>query len=372
MNISTAGGRKVTISGIPTDAPKSEAALLRSRIDTWVGEFLDRCGRDFLEFTVVAGERRAEPPTPSVGGSKTSSEEELAKRAERFQARPPVWHMESLVLPAETRDQLRIALRAQELQTKLYQEWGLAAIEPFPRTVLNFHGAPGTGKTMAAHAVADHLGKPILTASYADIESMYHGEAPKNVDALFHAAETQNALLFIDEADSLLSRRLVNVTQGAEQSANSLRSQLLICLERFRGIVVFATNLVQNYDPAFESRMQQVAFSLPDGQLRRQLWQSHLPLQLPLAGDVDLEELAEKTDGLSGREMKNAVIAAAMRAADENALALQQRHFLDALATAKRSRTRLVEKKVGGEELPGVEKQELSQRIRTKLRAEEE
>jgi SpoVK/Ycf46/Vps4 family AAA+-type ATPase len=91
----------------------------------------------------------------------------------------------------------------------------------------------------------------IIEASYAHIKSMYHGEGPKNVEALFYAAQAQNAILFIDEADSLLSRRLTNVNQGSEQAINSMRSQLLICLERFKGVVIFATNLVQNYDPAF-------------------------------------------------------------------------------------------------------------------------
>ncbi len=105
--------------------------------------------------------------------------------------------------------------------------------------------------------------------------------------------ERDNAILFIDEADSLLSRRLTNVTQGSEQAINSMRSQLLICLERFRGVVIFATNLVENYDKAFETRVRHVHFLLPDEQGRRDIWRRHLPARLPLAPDISLDQPPE-------------------------------------------------------------------------------
>jgi ATP-dependent 26S proteasome regulatory subunit len=155
-------------------------------------------------------------------------------------------------------------------------------------------------------------------ASYAQIESKYVGDGSKNVEAVFFAAERDGAILFIDEADSLLSRRLLDVTQGAEQAINSMRSQLLICLENYRGVVIFSTNLVENYDRAFDTRMRHILFPMPDEEARRQIWANHLPRELPLGNDVAIEALARIND-VCGRDIKNAVIDAALRAARSGA-----------------------------------------------------
>ncbi|QKZ17134.1 AAA family ATPase [Streptomyces chartreusis] len=80
----------------------------------------------------------------------------------------------------------------------------------------------------------------LIMAGYAELESKFHGDGPKNVKAAFHAAESQGALLFIDEADSLLSRRLTDVPQGSEQAINSMRSQIVLCLDQFTAVVVFS------------------------------------------------------------------------------------------------------------------------------------
>lgn len=133
---------------------------------------------------------------------------------------------------------------------------------------------------MAAEAIAHKLGKKILKVSYADVESKYHGEGPKMVKSIFLAAKNNDAVLFFDEADSLLSKRLTSVSQGSEQAINSMRSQLLICLEEFRGIVIFATNLVINYDQAFLTRLISVEFKNPDVDTRKVIWDVHIkPLE---------------------------------------------------------------------------------------------
>jgi ATP-dependent 26S proteasome regulatory subunit len=89
-------------------------------------------------------------------------------------------------------DDLLSAVDLATVQRLVFEEWGLKAIEPFPRTALNFHGPPGTGKTMAAHALANRLGRKILVASYAEIESKFHGDGPKNVKALLNASQRDN------------------------------------------------------------------------------------------------------------------------------------------------------------------------------------
>lgn len=249
------------------------------------------------------------------GEEKAMNKEELTleQRASSYSAQQPLYDFDFLIVPDEVKQKIVSSIARIQLKKKIFNEWNLKSIEPFPRTALNFYGKPGTGKTIAAHAIASYLERPITIASYAQIESKFHGDGPKNVEALFWAAERDRSILFIDEADSLLSKRLTNVTQGSEQAINSMRSQLLICLERFEGIVIFATNLVENYDTAFESRVLSIHFKTPNEKNRRDLWQRHLPAKLPLASDVSVLELAK--EDLSGREIKNAVIETASRVA---------------------------------------------------------
>jgi ATP-dependent 26S proteasome regulatory subunit len=226
----------------------------------------------------------------------------------------PLYDFGFLALPDDLLDDIMAAIDVINVEERVFDEWGLRAIEPFPKTALNFYGPPGTGKTLAAHAVAGRLGRPIICADYSQIESKFHGDGPKNMDALFHAAARDGAVLFMDEADSLLSKRLTNVSQGSEQAINSLRSQILICLERFRGVVIFATNLVENYDRAFETRVRHIRFDMPDAACRRRIWAAHLPEPLPRGACVCLDTLSG-IDGICGRDIKNAVIDAAVRAA---------------------------------------------------------
>lgn len=253
--------------------------------------------------------------------SEKSKSDELSReeRAEQYIAQQPNYTFDFLIVPETVKTALYSAIDLLSLERKIFEEWGLRRIEPFPRTALNFYGEPGTGKTLAAHALAAYLEKKILVATYSQIESKFHGDGPKNVDALFYAAQRDGAILFIDEADSLLSKRLTNVTQGSEQAINSMRSQLLTSLESFRGIVIFATNLAENYDMAFETRIKSVEFQLPDKATRFEIWRVHLIFDggPPLDPEIDLNELS-KIDNICGRDIKNAVIQAAIRAARDD------------------------------------------------------
>ena len=257
------------------------------------------------------------------------------EKSKQFIPVEPLYSFERIILPQETIDKIQDAIGILECENKVFKEWGLYEIQPHPSTALSFFGPSGTGKTMAAEAVAQKLGKKILKVSYADVESKYHGEGPKMVKAIFIAATNADAVLFFDEADSLLSKRLTNVTQGSEQAINSMRSQLLICLEEFRGIVIFATNLVINYDKAFLTRLISVEFKLPDTETREKIWNVHIKapddgkkhqLNIPLLDDVDTKELSIKYEFV-GREIRNAVVSACVNVALEQRNAVGQSDF---------------------------------------------
>lgn len=325
----------IEITGIPDSTSDSVAAIFRSRLDKATRDFVAHQRLGELNVNV----RHGSPPPHSVRKADISeAEREKSKSVvPEYLSRDPLYTREFLVVSTEVREQLESAMQIIALQPLLFETWGLNEIEPYPKSALNFHGPPGTGKTLAAHAVAAATARKIICASYADIESMYHGEGPKNVTALFKAAEASNAVLFIDEADSLLSKRLTNVTQGSEQAINSMRSQLLICLDNFKGIVVFATNLVSNYDPAFDTRVRHIHFPAPDRETRVLLWKRHLPGRLPL-GEICLESLADGSEGMVGREIKMAVIDAAVAAARAGRRQVSQGDFIAAIEATKQAR----------------------------------
>jgi ATP-dependent 26S proteasome regulatory subunit len=282
---------------------------------------------------ISIGDQKAGGEPRSEAAGKKSGGEQRA-----YVATPPRFAFSQLIVSEELEAALHTAVRVLRVEEQVFDTWGLRKVEPFPKSALNFFGPPGVGKTLAAHAIASELGIPIMEASYAEIESKYHGDGPKNVQALFRAAEEQGALLFIDEADSLLSKRLTNVTQGSEQAINSMRSQLLICLEQFHGVVVFSTNLAENYDRAFETRVRHVRFELPDAATRTRIWDMHLVPELPVAPDVDAAALAVEIDDVCGRDIKNAVIDAAVKAAVRGAPSLSQDDFVAAISAIKEAR----------------------------------
>lgn len=284
----------------------------------------------------LADETKEEPSPeekPEEEGGLPSDFTEYREIAKQFEAQDPRFTFERLVLSDEVRSQLDASIAILENREKLFEQWGLKAIMS-PSVLLNLYGSSGTGKTMAAEAIAHRLGKKIIRASYADIESKFHGEGPKRLKGIFLAARQQDAVLFIDEADSMLSARLGNVTQGSEQAINSMRSQLLISLENHDGIVIFATNLIENYDKAFLTRLVCVEMKRPDQEAREKIWHNHLysvgevKLHIPLEPDVDIARLA--AFDFCGRDIRNAVKQACINAVLAGRDTVCQQDLLDA------------------------------------------
>ena len=233
----------------------------------------------------------------------------------------PRYDFEQIILPEETKKIIFDALNVINHKELIYKVWGFEKVDSKPRSVLNFYGPPGTGKTMCAHAIAKHLSKPLLALNYSEIESKYVGDAPKNLKKAFDTAKELDAVMFFDEADSFLGKRIENVSQGAEQALNSLRSQMLILLEDFEGVVLFATNLVTNFDKAFNSRiLASIKLDLPNKEARAAIIKVSLPPYMPLERpftDNEILEVSDIIEGFSGREIKNAILSMLLKKAGE-------------------------------------------------------
>ena len=171
-----------------------------------------------------------------------------------------------VVLPSISKMHIDEALIKINHHKTIYIDWGFEEVDPVGKgIVLNFFGRPGTGKTLTAEALAGTLKKPFISLGIAEIESKFMGETSKNIQTVFALAKEYDAVIFFDEADTLLGKRLSSVTQGVDNEVNSMRSTMLIELERFDGVAIFATNFAENYDKAFESRISHhIHFELPD------------------------------------------------------------------------------------------------------------
>jgi SpoVK/Ycf46/Vps4 family AAA+-type ATPase len=226
---------------------------------------------------------------------------------------------DDVILPSATRRALDQALAHVTCHDLIFNRWGLGERHPTGLALaFNFAGPPGTGKTICAEAIAHALGRRLLVVRYAEVESMWMGATPKNVSAVFRLAREENAVVLFDEADAIASRRSASLELGFLREANTVVNVLLKELETFNGVVIFATNLAANFDPAFERRIRtHVLFEMPGVDERDQIWRVQMhPTLTPLAADVDFRALAE-TYEVSGGDIRNAVLKAAMAAASE-------------------------------------------------------
>lgn len=254
----------------------------------------------------------------------------------------PKYCLNDLILDTPVRESLLDAISLYRYQDKVMKGWGLG--ERFADRVnlsINLFGESGTGKTMAAHAIAHELGKQILFVDYAEIESKYVGETSKNIKKLFAEASEQDAVIIFDEADALLSRRVTDMRSATDVSVNQTRSVLLNILNEYQGVVIFTTNFIQNFDPAFLRRIRyQIKFELPNEELRKKLWQMYIPRQMPT--DADISELAGKHEGISGSDIANAVFSAAIKAARAELPIVESRFFdaaIEQILAAKKANT---------------------------------
>ncbi len=244
---------------------------------------------------------------------------------------------DDVILPTTTLRALNHALALVRKHDLIFHQWGLAERHSTGLGLaFHFAGPPGTGKTICAEALAYALEKRLLVVRYAELESRWVGQTSKHVASVFRTADREDAVLFFDEADAIAGRRFSAVSAAYEREANAIVNVLLHELETFPGVVIFATNLAANIDPAFERRIRtHILFEMPNVEERERIWKAQLhSRKTPLAPDVDFRPLAEAY-ARSGGDIKNAVLKAAQIATTEPGPDAQkrihQRHFVQGM-----------------------------------------
>lgn len=270
---------------------------------------------------------------------KREEEHDEEDSVKSFVAIEPKYKLHKVIMSDETRRQIERSIALIRNRKKIFEDWGFSEIDPHSKAILCFYGSPGTGKTMCAHALASELGKKIIIASYASIESKWVGEGPKNLQKIFKDAETQDAILFFDEADSFLSKRVNNAETGSDKHYNRMSNEMFQLLEDYNGTIIFATNLVSDFDKAFKSRILAfIEFEKPNFEARKKLINTMLPSRLPMPmglSDSDLEELATISDGFSGREIRKAMLTTLSEGAMNNVKFFSKEEFLIGFNTVK-------------------------------------
>lgn len=280
-----------------------------------VAEFQDSDGSDIVQLVRVHD--GAGPVPVSIENLSrhysdgTETQEAVAQEPKLGLLVEPKYGLSDLVLPGAVIEELMLGVNQALNARKIAEAFGKNKIQ---KTTLNFHGAPGTGKTMSAHAVAKTLEKPLYIADYANLRSKWHGETAKHLKQMFAEAKALDAVLFLDEADTLLSSRVESASEIGE-ALNHEKNVFMQELDRFEGIVLMATNLFGNYDAALNRRIaRHISFPMPDLNARASI----LEKLLGERHEVDLLDAAHEANDLGGGDLDKAVENAQVRAFTRN------------------------------------------------------
>jgi len=238
-----------------------------------------------------------------------------------FELINPTTTMDDVVLPPKTREIFDFLLKQVDAKVlKLLREWGIKNRRSGIDARVIFYGPPGTGKTMSALSLAKSMKKRVLSFDCSKILSKYIGESEKNVRDIFDGYKDicqktkSKPILLLNEADQFLSSRSVGVNSSADKMHNQMQNIFLEQIEKFDGVLIATTNLLESIDPAFSRRFDyKIEFTKPDFRQRLELWRKMLPENALYSEDFDIKALAKYP--LSGGQMNVVLKNTALRVA---------------------------------------------------------
>ena len=256
---------------------------------------------------------------------------QLVKEQDLFEYLQPDRTLDDIVLHPRTREVLDTVVKQVDKSVyKKLRDWGIKDKRKGIDARIIFYGPPGTGKTVTAMGLAKTLKKPILSFDCSKILSMYVGESEKNVRRIFDDFRSLSAqakvepILLLNEADQFLSSRTSGAGASADKMHNQMQNIFLEQIERFEGILIATTNLLENIDKAFSRRFNyKIAFQKPDRAQRLRLWQLMLPENADYEEGFDVHRLAQAA--LSGGQIELVIRNTAFKVAvrDESIFGMQ-------------------------------------------------
>ncbi len=269
-----------------------------------------RCETSVIERIGAELSLRGTAPTKEQLLAATRADLDLGALA---QAVPPRFALAELMLPPAQTRQVAELVTAMRNLGRVHHEWGTAQAWNEGGLAALFAGPPGTGKTMAAEAMACELALPMFRIDLSQVVNKYIGETEKNLKRLFDAASAADAILFFDEADALFGKR-TEVKDAHDRYANLEISYLLERMERFQGLAILATNRRKDLDEAFLRRLRFVIeFPLPGVPERQRIWRGVMPEGVDVS-DIDFDFLAQRF-ALAGGHIRAIVFHACLQSA---------------------------------------------------------
>ena len=301
------------------DEPALTAALRRAQAQFHLGA---------AELSEITGQLSALPAAEHAGAVWASAREAarggLDSLAQRIETQVS---FDDVVLPVAQKAALRDIARHLRLRERVHVDWGFGDNQArgLGLTAL-FAGESGTGKTLAAEAIAQEAEIDLYRIDLATLVSKYIGETEKNLKRLFDAAQASGAVLLFDEADALFGKRS-EVKDSHDRYANIEVAYLLQRIEAYRGLAILTTNMKSALDRAFLRRIRfVVTFPFPDAAAREQIWRRQFPQRAP-RGEIDFHALARLH--VAGGSIRSIALNAAFKAADEGDC-IEQAHLMDA------------------------------------------
>lgn len=318
----------------PSDRREAVAAALADAFQLNKGQIIDA----IVTAKGIAVREDAEKPTLRVAHLEAGARRQAGQRLHAFARHispQPGRTLDDLILPRAARAHLDELLFRITNRSHVQQQLEQAGLRVPPGLLVLFTGASGTGKTMSAEILATLSRVDLYKIDMSMITSKWVGETEKNLAKIFAEATDSNAILFIDEAESVLGTRK-EVKDARDRWANQEVNFLLQRIEEFSGVVIMATNLQQNIDPAFARRIHMVVdFPFPDAVDRKRIWLRHLgePLGNPLhnLSERQIDKLASTFD-LAGGNIRNVVVDAGFRAFHRRSEEIEYRHVLVSVA----------------------------------------
>ncbi|QKF78833.1 ATP-binding protein [Arcobacter defluvii] len=239
----------------------------------------------------------------------------VIKEQDMFELISTTKTLDDVILNEKTKETLDALLKQVDKNViNRLKQWGIKDKKKGIEAKIIFYGVAGTGKTLTALALAKSLKKDVLSFDCSKILSMYIGESEKNVRNIFdkyyelRAQTKSEPVLLLNEADQFLSSRASGGVSSSDKMHNQMQNIFLEQIERFDGILIATTNLLENLDKAFSRRFNyKIEFIKPNKAQRIELWKKLIPANLPLEKDFDIEELAkyELTGGQIELVIKN-------------------------------------------------------------------
>lgn len=259
----------------------------------------------------------------------------LIKEQEIFELIEPKTSLDDVVLNPQTRQNLETLMGQMDKNVvTLLKEWGVKDKKGGMEARIIFYGPAGTGKTMTALSLARSLKKPVLSFDCSKILSMYVGESEKNVRKIFDTYKElkdktkSEPVLLLNEADQFLSTRTTSSAGSAEKMHNQMQNIFLEQIERFDGILIATTNLLETIDAAFSRRFNyKIKFDKPNASQRQILWDKLLPKNAPYEQNFESQILAQYA--LTGGQIQVIVKNTAYKIATQKEPYFRMEDFID-------------------------------------------